>query len=135
MSRIIEINSLKYLSTGIGFCVVLLLSISCANEKENKPLGDVEYFTNPVLDEGPDPYVYLHTDGTYYCMVTRGDRLQLWKSNSFTDLVDAETREIWFPPDTGTNTCCIWAPEIHYFADTWYISYVRRHKNLPAVKK
>ena len=108
--------------------VVIIISLtlpfnSCGKRKEDNQKNHVEYFYNPILDDGPDPYVYLHTDGFYYCMVTRGDRLQLWKSRSFTDLNEAKTKEIWFPPDSGTNTCCIWAPEIHYFDDTWYIYY------------
>lgn len=100
-----------------------IISLSCAENKEpvsTKPLG---YFTNPILEDGPDPYVYLHNDGFYYSMVTRGDRLKLWKSRSFTSIADTEGKEIWYPPQTGTNTCCIWAPEIHYFDNVWYIYY------------
>jgi len=104
----------------------LLLGIilaQCGTPAESQPEKETIYFSNPILENGADPYVYLHSDGNYYCMVTRGNRLQLWRSKSFTDLEHGETREIWYPPETGTNSCCIWAPEIYYFDDTWYIYY------------
>ena len=126
-----KFNILIYIPVVLaGLCVFLMLP-ACTGVKNSEQPEDGEYYTNPILDEGPDPYVYLHEDGQYFCMVTRGDRLQLWKSKSFTDLVGAETREIWFPPDTGTNTCCIWAPEIHYFDNTWYIYYSATDKKNP----
>lgn len=116
-----EIN--KILIRSFTILVSVCSFMSCSGEKEKKNDDSVERFSNPILERGADPYVYLHTDGNYYVMVTRGDRLQLWKSYTFTDLANAETKEIWFPPDSGTNTCCIWAPEIHYFDQTWYIYY------------
>jgi GH43 family beta-xylosidase len=81
------------------------------------------YFANPILAAGPDPYVHLHTDGYYYTMVTVGDRLKIWKSKSFTDLADAESKVVWNKPDTGPNSCCIWAPELHFIDNAWYIYY------------
>jgi GH43 family beta-xylosidase len=108
-----------------------LILISCSNQKSIDQQPDTGTFANPILEEGADPYVYLHTDSSYYCMVTRGNRLQLWKSGSFTELTESETKVVWFPPDTGTNTCCIWAPEIHYFDESWYIYYSATDKNNP----
>ncbi|MDF1572043.1 MAG: glycoside hydrolase family 43 protein [Bacteroidales bacterium] len=105
-----------------------ILLLACGKQNsENNDAGnsnaDKAYFTNPILEQGADPYVYLHTDGLYYTMVTRQDRLQLWRSVSFTDLEAGENKVIWTMPATGSNSCCIWAPEIHYFDDTWYIYY------------
>lgn len=111
----------------IGIIMMLILSVSCNNEVEK----EIEYFKNPILINGADPYVYFHTDGYYYSMVTRGDKLQLWKSLSFTNLEDAKTEDIWFPPETGENSCCIWAPEIHFFDSTWYIYYSATDKDNP----
>jgi GH43 family beta-xylosidase len=103
----------------------------CGNSMDNPPGAEPRYFSNPILEEGADPYVYLHSDGFYYCMVTRGDRLKLWRSRSFTHLANAESRDIWFPPATGSNSCCIWAPEIYYYDDTWYIYYTATDKQKP----
>ncbi len=103
--------------------LALALLFSCCEKKNPEQPGSVSYFSNPILEEGPDPFVYLHSDGLYYCMVTRGNRLRLWKSTSFTDLTEADGKDIWFPPSSGKNSCCIWAPEIHHFDDAWYIYY------------
>lgn len=116
------------LSVLLTFLFLFATCKQSGNISENKIQ---EYFTNPILEDGPDPYVYLHTDNYYYIMVTRGDRLQLWKSRSFTDLDSAETKVIWIQPDSGSNSCCIWAPEIHYFENTWYIYYSGTDKSRP----
>jgi GH43 family beta-xylosidase len=106
-----------------GAVAMVLFTLSCGNVKESGNNTEQVYFTNPILEDGADPYVYLHSDGFYYTMVTRQNRLQLWKSESFTDLENSETKVIWTKPDSGTNSCCIWAPEIHYYDDIWYIYY------------
>lgn len=108
-----------------------LVILSCSQRSNNEQDTNTNSFVNPILVDGPDPYVYLHTDSSYYCMVTRGDRLQLWKASSFTELQESETKTIWFPPDTGSNTCCIWAPEIHHFDNAWYIYYSATDKMNP----
>lgn len=88
-------------------------------------------FVNPILESGADPFVFLHTDGFYYCMVTRGNRLTLWKSKSFTDLAAAESKDIWFPPKAGPNSSSIWAPEIHFLQNAWYVYYSACDKTNP----
>jgi GH43 family beta-xylosidase len=100
------------------FCI--LVCSNCTNTGK----GDKsKYFSNPILEQGADPYVYHHSDGLYYCMVTRGNRLTLWKAKTFTDLSSAETKDVWFPPETGPNSSNIWAPEIQFIKGAWYIYY------------
>lgn len=103
--------------------MMALFMVSCGNQAKEEDTSEPVFFYNPILEEGADPYVYLHADGMYYTMVTRGNRLQLWKSASFTDLESGENKVVWTMPENGSNSCCIWAPEIHYFDDTWYIYY------------
>ncbi|NOR75735.1 MAG: family 43 glycosylhydrolase [Draconibacterium sp.] len=124
-------NTIKYATAGILIILSFSFFISCTNTKNTKDKIVIEYFNNPILDDGPDPYVYLHEDGFYYCMVTKGDRLKLWKTSSFTDLDESQAKEIWFPPETGGNSCCIWAPEIHFIDNTWYIYYSATDKDNP----
>jgi GH43 family beta-xylosidase len=118
-------NTSRHLAIVLGLFIYSLLSVSC--NKEDK----VKYFNNPILIQGADPYVYFHIDGFYYTMVTRGDKLQLFQSRTFTNLTDGKTEAIWYPPEAGENSCCIWAPEIHYFDDTWYIYYSATDKSNP----
>ena len=82
-------------SFGLLLIPILLLVTGCSDKKDMDADTDSGYFNNPILEDGPDPYVYLHKDGYYYCMVTRGNRLKLWKSVSFTDIVDSEGKDIF----------------------------------------
>lgn len=80
-------------------------------------------FKNPILANGADPWMYKHTDGHYYFMVTRGDRLELFKSRSMSRIVEGDLKIVWMPPDTGMNSRNLWAPEIHHLNGKWYIYF------------
>lgn len=78
-------------------------------------------FVNPVY-EGADPFVYKHTDGYYYFCQSEGDKgISIWKSDRLTD--KGIKRIVWLSPETGWNSSNVWAPEIHYLNDKWYIYY------------
>jgi GH43 family beta-xylosidase len=79
-------------------------------------------FTNPIIDNGADPWV-TSKDGTYYYTHTTGNSIRVWKSSTLTGLADAEYKDVWFPPTDGPNTSNIWAPELHFIAGKWYIYY------------
>ena len=70
-----------------------------------------------IVNDGADPWVYKHTDGYYYFTRTTGVDVTLWRSQQLTQLSSAPSRVI---PVEGRN---IWAPELHYIADAWYIYY------------
>lgn len=80
-------------------------------------------FTNPIMENGADPWVYKHSDGYYYYMATRGDRLTLWRSRSLPNIADGEQKTVWTPPENGPNSSNIWAPEIHFLDGKFYIYY------------
>ncbi|CAH1195540.1 Extracellular exo-alpha-(1-_5)-L-arabinofuranosidase [Paenibacillus allorhizoplanae] len=83
---------------------------------------DAKTFTNPIIDNGADPWVTTK-DGTYYYTHTTGNSIRVWKSKTLTGLADAEYKDVWFPPTSGPNTSNIWAPELHFIAGKWYIYY------------
>lgn len=85
-------------------------------------------FKNPILEDGADPYALLHEDGYYYFMATRGNRLDLWRTDDLTQLESVVPKTVWSPPETGPNSCCIWAPEIHYIDGKWYVYYTGSDK-------
>lgn len=80
-------------------------------------------FRNPVFENGADPWLYKHHDGCYYFMVTRGDRIDLWCSPSITGIGGAEKKTIWSPEAAGPCSKNIWAPEIHFIRDKWYVYF------------
>jgi len=79
-------------------------------------------FTNPVLDSGPDPWVFFK-DGYYYYMNSTGRNLTVRKARSVPDLRNAERKVVWRPPASGPYSRDIWAPEIHFIEGKWYIYF------------
>lgn len=79
-------------------------------------------FTNPVLTSGPDPWVF-QKDGYYYLSHTTGVDVRIYRSKSMSDIAKAESKIIWTPPATGMNSKNIWAPEIHFLENKWYVYF------------
>tara|TARA_R110000744_G_scaffold374490_1_gene487322 strand:- start:26222 stop:27352 length:1131 start_codon:yes stop_codon:yes gene_type:complete len=77
-------------------------------------------FTNPLLDNGADPWAIYH-DGNYYYIKSEGTSIVLLKTPDITDLRNAQSQIIWTAPKTGDHSKNIWAPEIHYINNSWYV--------------
>jgi GH43 family beta-xylosidase len=82
-------------------------------------------FTNPIIEQRADPWVYLHSDGFYYftASVPEYDRIELRRAPSIQGLGSAEPKVIWRKRDAGPLSAHIWAPEIHYVNGAWYIYF------------
>ncbi|GAB3261794.1 glycoside hydrolase family 43 protein [Larkinella harenae] len=78
--------------------------------------------SNPLLPAGADPWS-IHKDGFYYYTHTTGRNLTLWKTRSLADLKTAEKKVVWTPPATGMYSKEIWAPELHFIRDKWYLIF------------
>ncbi|WP_123039587.1 family 43 glycosylhydrolase [Cohnella candidum] len=89
--------------------------------KDGKKTGEATFY-NPIMKSGADPWV-VRKDGYYYYMHTVGNAIQLWKSNSLTDLAAAETATVWQPSGGGPASSDIWAPELHWIQGKWYIYF------------
>jgi len=95
-------------------------------EKNNQIQSEVELgemFLNPLLESGPDPYICKHFDGNYYFTATTRTHIALWKSATITGISTAEKKIIWVPPIEGPYSKNIWAPEIHYIHNKWFIYF------------
>lgn len=79
-------------------------------------------FTNPLLSHGADPFSF-YKDGYYYYMHTAGSRLVLHKTKSIADLATAEKKVIFDPPPGKPWSKELWAPEIHFLKDRWYVYF------------
>lgn len=86
------------------------------------PTKEAKTFTNPILDNGADPWV-TSKEGTYYYTHTTGNSIRIWKSQTLSSLSNAEYKDVWFPPISGPNSSNIWAPELHYLKGKWFIYY------------
>lgn len=90
-----------------------------------------QLYNEPWILQRADPYVYRHTDGTYYftASVPEYDGICLRKSDTLIGLKDAEEVEVWHKHDEGIMSIHIWAPEIHYLDGAWYIYYAGGDKD------
>jgi GH43 family beta-xylosidase len=86
--------------------------------------GGSTYY-NPIKNIGNDPWVVYH-DGYYYLVESWDGGIWVWKSpsKSLTRIESAGTKvKVWTPPKTGPNSAQIWAPELHFINNKWYIYY------------
>jgi GH43 family beta-xylosidase len=84
---------------------------------------------NPLIEKRADPLIYRHNDGYYYftASVPEYDRIELRRSETINGLSEAKTVDIWHKHETGEMSCLIWAPELHYIKDKWYIYFAAGH--------
>ncbi|CAM3883572.1 glycoside hydrolase family 43 protein [Cohnella lubricantis] len=80
-------------------------------------------FRNPIVENAADPWVFKHSDGSYYFMCTRGTCLELTQSDTLTGIAKGRKQAIWTPEPGGRYSHNLWAPEIHYVDNKWYIYY------------
>lgn len=79
----------------------------------------------PNVKERADPWVYKHTDNYYYFTgsVPVYKSIELRRARSLDHLENAERVTVWQAPETGIQSQLIWAPEIHYLNNKWYIYF------------
>lgn len=92
----------------------------------DKPInGILTEYNKPWIIQRADPYVYRHTDGTYYFTATvpEYDKIILRSSKTLEGLAGAEEKTIWEKHTSGEMGSHIWAPELHYIDGKWYIYF------------
>lgn len=82
-------------------------------------------YNQPLIEQRADPYIYRHTDGSYYftASVPDYDRIILRHADTIAGLKGTEEAILWTRHEKGPQSIHIWAPEIHYIHGTWYIYY------------
>ncbi len=82
-------------------------------------------YKNPIVIERADPWVYKHTDGYYYFTgsVPGYQSIELRRAKTLNDLQNGEIKTIWHAHEEGIQSELIWAPEIHFINNKWYIYY------------
>lgn len=88
-------------------------------------------YNEPWILQRADPYVYRHTDGTYYftASLPAYDGIALRRSGTLNGLKDAEEVRIWNKHDSGIMSFHIWAPELHFINGKWYIYFAGSDKD------
>ncbi|SDM89341.1 family 43 glycosylhydrolase [Sediminibacillus halophilus] len=98
---------------------------------EVKGKVNLKTFTNPLIEQRADPFLYKHSDGYYYFTGSfpEYDRIVLRRAKTIEGLREAEERVIWKRHLSGIMSEHIWAPEIHYIGGKWYIYYAAGDKD------
>lgn len=120
------------------FAILMLLSLvySClacgngsdeaVNDQDNEvgeeTPAESKTFKNPILETGPDPWVFKDND-TYFVTFTTGNNITLIRTKKMSDLKKGVQKVIWIPPASGMNSKEIWAPELHKINGVWYLYY------------
>ncbi|MDQ1004573.1 GH43 family beta-xylosidase [Neobacillus niacini] len=78
-----------------------------------------------IIEQRADPWIYKHSDGYYYftASVPEYDRIEVRRSKTIKGIAEAEPVVAWRKHETGPLSALIWAPEIHYINESWYIYY------------
>lgn len=109
----------KTITLFVGLAAVLVIALVGWSLTRAESLTESDTFMNPILPDGADPFLYEH-EGSYVYTQTTGSNVTIWRTDSPTELATAESKVIWQPTKGERD---IWAPEIHFLNDRWYVYY------------
>ncbi|MCM5528252.1 family 43 glycosylhydrolase [Parasegetibacter sp. NRK P23] len=105
--------------------VAAALSLFCKKKNNGpgtpEPPPQTNTFMNPLLS-GADPWV-IQRNGFYYYTHTLGNRVGIWKAKNISALGSVPGTTVYTPTAGGPNAANVWAPEIHFLNNKWYIYY------------
>ncbi|GHA48084.1 glycosyl hydrolase family 43 [Salinimicrobium marinum] len=110
--------------------------VSCSKKSEGDVSGSEvgedtpgkDTFLNPLISNGADPWVLKHGNSYFYTHTTGGN-LELRETAFMEDLENADVQEIWEPPSGEDYSFQIWAPELHFIDDKWYMYFAATSHN------
>lgn len=94
---------------------------------ETKPRnGHLNEYNIPFIEQRADPFICRdESRGRFYftASVPEYDRIVLRCADSVEDLRRADEKTVWTAHESGEMSHHIWAPELHYLFDRWYIYF------------
>lgn len=98
---------------------------------EKRRNGKITEYNTPFIEQRADPYVYRHTDETYYftASVPAYDCIALRKAETLEGLQTAQETVVWTKHESGEMSKHIWAPELHYLFGKWYLYFAAGEKD------
>lgn len=80
-----------------------------------------EFFTNPIIKHGDDPFVTKYGGYYYYCYST-GNGVNVTRADKIQNIRPSENGGAVYTAPCGTAWSCeYWAPELHRIDGRWYI--------------
>jgi len=108
--------------------VVLALFARCGETDDSKESVKTT-FQNPVWD-GADPWIVKQGENYIYCY-SANNGITVSRSKYMTKR--GVIQQIWEAPETGWNSNCVWAPEIHFINEHWYVYYAAGESGPPFI--
>lgn len=112
--------------TGRGLLLFLIVILAVPPSTFGQAAGGT--FQNPLLPAGADPWS-IYRNGLYYYTHTVGDRITIWKTRDLAELKTAESKTIFIPPPNTAFSKQLWAPEIHFINNKWYVYFAADNGN------
>jgi len=88
------------------------------------PTPSAPTFTNPIMQQGQDPWVIK--DGHHYLLAESRDGgiwLTVSPKDDLTGIGSGTAHRIWTPPVDGPDSQDVWAPELHHIDGHWYVYF------------
>lgn len=94
-------------------------------------LTNASAFNNPISDVNwPDPYAYFHAaDGHYYMPRSEDNGVTLYRTRTLENWRTNDSTRVY---NAGPVLSEVWAPEIHYIDDNFYIYVAMSTDNINA---
>lgn len=104
--------------------LVPVAEVAPAAQQADAPIA-IQAQKVPLIPQRADPYIHRTESGQYYFIATSPgfDQIELRTATSLKGLSDAPAKVLWRKHATGIMGANIWAPEIHYFNNSWYIYF------------
>lgn len=104
------------------FLISILISVLYSCNSYRNIAQSSKTFTNPLLQQGADPYSY-YKEGYYYYTHTTQNNITIWKTKNIADLKTAEKKVVWTPPKNTMYSKELWAPQIQFIRGKWYVYF------------
>ena len=111
--------------------LVYIVVITACDPENTENANDVdnenkrEYFSNPIKENGADPWMIFHKGAYYYSESDGSGSIYITKSSGITNIELARPKLVW---NSKTNekkdtVFTIWGPHLNYLQGNWYIYF------------
>lgn len=111
-----------------GIAGLLFCLSACVQKKSTEGAVENPVYTNPVKEQGYQPWAAFY-DGYYYYTQETFKQIKLWRTKDITDLKKGAEKVVWVPTEIS-STHHIWGVEMHRIGGKWYIYFAASDQNM-----
>jgi len=105
--------------------IILILLTVCKTEKTGNP---ARCFRNPLIGNGADPWI-IKLDSVYHYCYSAKKAIFIKSSSDIVKIKENVPVKIWKGVPGTDYSSNIWAPELHYYQNKWYIYFAADNGN------